>query len=101
MSTSPTSGVLLSSPTRAAFLGVLVNARLVETSFFADHFALKVEDTVRHLDALNDAGYVKIRRGTFGVGKRRWYRITGDGEVEFAAHLERVIASAGTESRSD
>ncbi len=99
--TSAMSNPLLVSPTRAAFLGVLVNTRLVETSFFAEHFALTMEEAAEHLSALKDAGYVKERRGTFGIGKRRWHRITGHGQVDFAAHLELVISSAGTERPSD
>lgn len=81
---------VLGTPERTAALAILANVRLVELSFIADHLAIPSAEATQHMDALIDAGYVRMRRGTIGIGGRRWYRMRSRGEAALKAHLKTL-----------
>jgi len=65
--------------------------------------AVGVSDSVlsKHVKALEDAGYVQVRKAASGGRQRTWLAITAAGRKAFAGHvaeLTRLAGLAGTVS---
>lgn len=77
-------------------VALLAAADRVEFSFVRDH--VEVSDSVlsKQMSALEQAGYIKVRKGFVGKRPRTWLSLTGDGRRVFARHLAalREIAAA-------
>ena len=77
-------------------VALLAAADRVEFSFARDH--VEVSDSVlsKQMSALEQAGYIKVRKGFVGKRPRTWLSMTGEGRRVFARHLAalREIAAA-------
>jgi len=77
-------------------VALLAAADRVEFSFARDH--VEVSDSVlsKQMSALEQAGYIKVRKGFVGKRPRTWLSLTGEGRRVFARHLAalREIAAA-------
>jgi DNA-binding MarR family transcriptional regulator len=77
-------------------VALLAAADRVEFSFVRDH--VEVSDSVlsKQMSALEQAGYIKVRKGFVGKRPRTWLSLTGEGRRVFARHLAalREIAAA-------
>lgn len=84
-------------PKRLAICAVLAAAGdWVE--FAAVRDAVEVSDSVlsKHSRALEEAGYLQVRKGAVGRRPRTWFRITAAGRRTFTAHLEALQQLAAT-----
>ena len=61
-----------------------------------------VSDSVlsKHSRALEDAGYLEVRKGAVGRRPRTWFRLTPAGASAFADHLAALQDLAHTASRA-
>ena len=68
-------------------MALLAGADRVEFSFVRDH--VEVSDSVlsKQMGALEQAGYIKVRKGFVGKRPRTWLSLTGEGRRVFARHL--------------
>ena len=84
-------------PKRLAICAVLAAAGdWVE--FAAVREAVGVTDSVlsKHSRALEQAGYLQVRKGAVGRRPRTWFRLTPTGRRAFSAHLEALQQLAAT-----
>jgi|SRR5882757_2846886 len=86
---------LLNAPVRFSLAAAL--ASVEETDFRALRDALEVSDSLlsQHIKALEDAGYVRVRKGFVGKRPRTWLSLADPGRKAFTAHYDalRTIAS--------
>ena len=68
-------------------MALLAGAERVEFSFVRDH--VEVSDSVlsKQMSALEQAGYIKVRKGFVGKRPRTWLSLTGEGRRVFTRHL--------------
>jgi DNA-binding MarR family transcriptional regulator len=72
---------------------------LDEAEFVMLRETIDISDSVlsKHIKRLEDAGFVKIRKGAVNGRQRSWARLTGKGRQAFAEHvaaLEEIAALA-------
>lgn len=86
---------LLGHPVRFSIVAMLAAADRAEFAFVRDN--VEVSDSVlsKQVGALEEAGYVKVRKGFVGKRPRTWLSLTADGRRRFARHMSalREIAS--------
>ena len=86
---------LLGHPVRFSVVAMLAAADRAEFAFVRDN--VEVSDSVlsKQMSALEEAGYVKVRKGFVGKRPRTWLSLTSDGRRRFARHMSalREIAS--------
>ncbi len=99
MSASPPAlDAVIHAPARLQVAAVLAAVTEAEFAFVRD--AVGVSDSVlsKHLSALGEAGYVKLRKAALGGRQRTWISLTREGRRAFAAHvaaLQALAAAAG------
>lgn len=78
---------VLHPPARLQIAAVL--ARVSEAEFATLKDVTSVADSVlsKHLSALGEAGYVKLRKGARDGRQRTWAALTSAGRKAFAAHM--------------
>lgn len=78
----------------AALVGV------AEAEFSVVRDAVEVSDSVlsRQVSMLEQAGYVKVRKGYVGKRPRTWLRCTARGRHAFTAHIAALREIAGIDS---
>ncbi len=81
-------------PARLQIMAVLAGVQDAEFALLRE--TTKVSDSVlsKHLSALADAGYVKVKKASQGGHLRTWAHITRDGRKAFAAHVQALQAMA-------
>ena len=89
---------VLHPPTRLQLAAVLANVSEVE--FARLRQIVEVSDSVlsKHLAALSEAGYVRLRKAALEGRQRTWAALTAAGRKAFAAHLaalRALVESAG------
>lgn len=87
---------VIHAPVRFSIVAALAKADNAE--FAAVRDAIEVSDSVlsKQSQALEQAGYVAIKKGYVGKRPRTWLRLTPAGRAAFASHLAalREIADA-------
>lgn len=83
---------ILHPPTRLQLAAVLANVS--EAEFARLRAIVQVSDSVlsKHLAALADAGYVRLRKAALGGRQRTWVALTPGGREAFRAHLAALRA---------
>jgi DNA-binding MarR family transcriptional regulator len=68
-------------------VALLAAADRVDFSFVRDH--VEVSDSVlsKQMSALEQAGYIKVKKGFVGKRPRTWLSLTGEGRRVFNRHL--------------
>ncbi|GGL99337.1 winged helix-turn-helix domain-containing protein [Glutamicibacter protophormiae] len=84
-----------SNPVRLSIMGSLNTVE--EADFKTLRDALGISDSVlsRHLSALEDKGYVKIRKGFVGKRPRTWAKLSPEGRVAFTDHVQALKEITG------
>lgn len=87
----------LNAPARLQIAAML--SRVEEAEFATIRDIIEVSDSVlsKHLAALGEAGYVRLRKAPLDGRQRTWAALTRPGRVAFAAHmaaLQRLVADA-------
>lgn len=102
MSTAvPRFDAVLHPPARLQACAILATADEVEFATLRE--ALAVSDSVlsKHLRALDEAGYVRLRKATSDGRVRTWAAFTARGRRAFEAHVIELQRLAGTLAPSD
>ena len=86
---------LIHQPVRFSMMAALAKAEELEFRFLRD--ALGVSDSVlsRQASALEEAGYVKIRKGFVGKRPRTWQSLSAVGRNTFEEHVHALREIAG------
>ncbi len=88
---------VIHAPNRLQICSLL--SPLEEAEFQVLRDELDISDSVlsKHLKKLEEAGYVKFRKGALNGRQRMWASLTGKGRKAFAGHVEelrRIVALA-------
>ncbi len=86
---------IIHAPNRLQICAFL--APLQEAEFQVLRDELDVSDSVlsKHLKRLEDAGYVKFRKGAVNGRQRMWAALTSSGRKALAGHVEELKRLAG------
>ncbi len=86
---------LIHHPVRFSLMAALAKAEELEFRFLRD--TLGVSDSVlsRQASTLEDAGYVKIRKGFVGRRPRTWLSLSAVGRKTFDEHVQALREIAG------
>lgn len=87
----------LHAPARLQIAALL--SRVEDAEFAAIRDIVEVSDSVlsKHLSALGEAGYVRLRKAPLDGRQRTWASLTRAGRKAFAAHmaaLQELVVSA-------
>lgn len=95
MSAAPALDPLIHPLGRLQIFGVLSAVEEAEFSMVRD--AVGVSDSVlsKHVKALEDAGYLKVRKAASAGRQRTWLALTGAGRRAFAGHVAELTRLAG------
>lgn len=95
MTVSPLYDAVLHAPGRLQICGLL--ARVDEAEFSLIRDTVRVSDSVlsKHLKALEDAGYVALRKAAMDGRSRTWAALTPAGRAAFKAHVAELTRLAG------
>jgi DNA-binding MarR family transcriptional regulator len=86
---------LIHQPVRFSIMAALAAAAELEFGFVRD--AIEISDSLlsRYVTQLEDAGYVRVRKGHVGKRPRTWLALSERGRDAYAAHLGALQAIAG------
>ncbi|WP_345443047.1 transcriptional regulator [Actinoallomurus vinaceus] len=88
-------------PARLSIVALLAPAEWVEFRFLRETIGTSDSALSKQITALENAGYVTVRKERSGTTRRTLVRLSDHGRAAFAAHaaaLERIVRSARTES---
>lgn len=100
MTVEPRLDPVVHPPTRLSICALLAaGADWVEFATVRD--AVGVSDSVlsKQSRALEDAGYLEVRKGAVGRRPRTWFRLTPAGRLSFAGHLAALHQMAEAAAR--
>lgn len=80
----------LHAPARLQIVALL--AQVDEAEFGTIRTLVEVSDSVlsKHLSALGEAGYVRLRKATLNGRQRTWASLNRSGRKAFAAHMQAL-----------
>lgn len=83
---------LIHAPARLQVMTTL--SAVSEAEFATLREALEVSDSVlsKHLSALADAGYVRLRKGVLSGRRTTWISLTGNGRKALRGHVSALRA---------
>ncbi|MGI5323847.1 winged helix-turn-helix domain-containing protein [Actinomadura nitritigenes] len=86
---------VIHAPARLQIVSLLAAATEAEFAFVRDN--LQVSDSVlsKHASALENAGYVEIRKGHVGKRPRTWLKLTREGRRAFAEYVTTLQQIVG------
>lgn len=90
----PTFDPVIHPPNRLQICAILSSLDHAEFAMVRD--AIQVSDSVlsKHIKALEEAGYVAIKKITFDGRQRTWLELTSAGRQAFAAHVAQLTRLA-------
>jgi DNA-binding MarR family transcriptional regulator len=81
--------------TRLSICGLLAaGADRVEFAVVRDSVGVSDSVLSKHSRVLEEAGYLAVEKGAVGRRPRTWFRLTEEGRLAFAAHLEWLTEAA-------
>ncbi len=86
---------VIHAPMRFSIMATLAAADSAEFSFVRDTVEMSDSVLSKQVAALEQAGYVAVRKGYVGKRPRTWLSITPAGRVAFEAHVAALVAIAG------
>jgi DNA-binding transcriptional ArsR family regulator len=96
--TKPKFDQLIHAPTRLAIVALLAAAEWADFKFIRDSVGLSDSALSKQLTALEEAGYVDIRKGFVGKRPRTSARLNTVGRAAFEQHvaaLQEIVAGSG------
>jgi DNA-binding transcriptional ArsR family regulator len=100
--TRPAFDEFIHAPTRLSIVSLLAAADWADFGFIRDTVGLSDSALSKQLTALDDAGYVEIRKGFVGKRPRTSVRLTNFGRGAFERHvaaLQEIVSRAGVSVR--
>jgi DNA-binding MarR family transcriptional regulator len=89
---------LIHAPVRLTLTSLLAATDWADFKFLRDSAGLSDSALSKQLTTLEQAGYVKIRKGFVGKRPRTWVQLSKAGRAAFSAHVEalkEIVESAG------
>ncbi len=86
----------LHSPVRLSIIACLAAAEKAEFGFVRDTVEITDSALSKQVAILEQAGYVKAKKGYVGKFPRTWLSLTATGRRAFDAHLAALAAIAGS-----
>jgi DNA-binding MarR family transcriptional regulator len=80
--------LLIHQPARLSIMAALAAAKEVEFGTVRDTIGISDSLLSRYVTVLEQAGYIKVRKGFVGKRSRTWLAITTNGKNAFQSHLE-------------
>ena len=94
---APRLDTVIHPPTRLSLCALLAaGADWVEFSVVRDSVGVSDSVLSKQSRALEEAGYVEIRKGAVGRRARTWFRLTADGRTAFTGHIAWLQETART-----
>lgn len=87
------------SPVRLSVMACLAASDAAEFAFLRETVEVSDSSLSQHLWALEEAGFVKIRKGRAGRRPRTWASLTPAGRRAYQSHMEALAAIAATGAR--
>jgi DNA-binding MarR family transcriptional regulator len=87
-------------PTRLTVMAFLSGCLEAEFAAVRDYAQVSDASVSRIVSVLQDAGYVKVRKGYVGKRPRTWLSLTGEGRQALAGHLDALHTIAETARRA-
>jgi len=90
---------LIHAPTRLSIVALLAAAEWADFKFIRDNLKLSDSALSKQLSALEEAGYVEIRKGFVGKRPRTSVRLSAPGRAAFDGHvaaLQRLLRLDGS-----
>ena len=100
--TKPNFDEFIHAPTRLSIVSLLAAADWADFAFIRDTVGLSDSALSKQLTALDDAGYIEIRKGFVGKRARTSARLTTFGRGAFERHvaaLQEIVSRAGASLR--
>ncbi|MER6506365.1 transcriptional regulator [Nonomuraea sp. NPDC001636] len=91
---------VIQHPTRLTVMAFLSGALEAEFAAVRDYAEISDASVSRIVSALQEAGYVHVRKGYVGKRPRTWLSLTQEGRRALAGHLDALQAIAETARRS-
>jgi DNA-binding MarR family transcriptional regulator len=88
---------LIHAPVRFSIVATLASVDEAEFGLVRDRVEISDSTLSKQATALEQAGYVKVRKGYVGKRPRTWLSLTKAGRNAYAAHLEALRAIAGSQ----
>ena len=82
--------------TRLSMCALLASVDESEFATVRDAVGVSDSQLSKHARALEEAGYVRIRKGAVGRRPRTWFKLTVKGRKAFEAHMAYLGALVGT-----
>ena len=89
---------LIHAPTRLSIVSLLAASEWADFKFIRDTVGLSDSALSKQLTTLEEAGYIKIRKGFVGKRPRTSARLTQAGRAAFELHvaaLQDIVARSG------
>ena len=83
---------LLTNPKRLAVLAMLASAEWVESAYIRDRLDLRAPDLSKQAGAMEEAGYLSVKKTGGGPTGRTWYRATRAGRASYDRHVTALRA---------
>ncbi|MEV4373966.1 MULTISPECIES: transcriptional regulator [unclassified Nonomuraea] len=100
MTADPRLDEVIQHPTRLTVMAFLSGALEAEFAAVRDYAEISDASVSRIVSALQEAGYVHVRKGYVGKRPRTWLSLTQEGRRALAGHLDALRAIAETARRS-
>ncbi|MGW4408218.1 winged helix-turn-helix domain-containing protein [Nonomuraea sp. NPDC004702] len=100
MPADPRLDEVIQHPTRLTVMAFLSGALEAEFATVRDYAEISDASVSRIVSALQEAGYVHVRKGYVGKRPRTWLSLTQEGRRALAGHLDALQAIAETARRS-
>lgn len=87
---------VLHPPTRLQIAAILAQAQDAEFSLLKEITGVSDSVMSKHLSALSDAGYLRLRKAASGGRQRTWAKLTASGRKAFLKHVKALELLAST-----
>ncbi|NUS09576.1 MAG: transcriptional regulator [Nonomuraea sp.] len=91
---------VIQHPTRLTVMAFLSGCLEAEFGAVRDYAEISDASVSRIVSALQEAGYVGVRKGYVGKRPRTWLSLTGEGRRALTAHLDALQAIAESARRA-
>lgn len=91
---------VIQHPTRLTVMAFLSGCLEAEFGAVRDYAGISDASVSRIVSALQEAGYVHVRKGYVGKRPRTWLSLSAEGRQALAGHLEALQSIAETARRA-
>jgi DNA-binding transcriptional ArsR family regulator len=99
VSAPPPLDAVIHAPARLQMMAVLAGASEVEFALLRETTGVSDSVLSKHLSALGEAGYVRLRKAAMDGRQRTWASLTGKGRRAFKSHVQALQALAAVADR--